>query len=103
MSRILALREEGQSIWYDYIERGMLLSGKLQSLINEGIAGVTSNPTIFQNAITGSDAYLSDLQALVTTDADVKGIYETLAIADIQTAADILRPVYDANDGQDGL
>lgn len=103
MSRILELRSEGQSIWYDYIERSMLFSGELQSLIDEGIAGVTSNPTIFQNAITGSDAYLNDLQALVATDVDAKGIYESLAIADIQTAADILRPVYDANDGQDGF
>lgn len=103
MSRILELRNEGQSIWYDYIERSMLLSGELKSLIDQGIAGVTSNPTIFQNAITGSEAYLSDLRKLVTTETDTKAIYESLAIADIQTAADILRSVYDANDGQDGF
>lgn len=103
MNRIRALREQGQSIWYDYIERGMLQSGELQQLIEDGIAGVTSNPTIFQNAISGSAAYGEDLAALVAAGNNAKAIYEALAIADIQTAADILRPVYEESDGQDGF
>ena len=103
MNRIQALHQAGQSIWFDYIERSMLASGKLQALVEEGVAGVTSNPSIFQSAITSSDAYLDQLQDLVTTDKDAKAIFEALAIADIQGATDVLRPVYNASDGQDGF
>lgn len=103
MNRIRALRELGQSIWYDYIERGMIRSGELQGLVEDGIAGVTSNPTIFQNAIAGSEAYSVDLQRLAAAGKDAKAIYEALAIADIQTAADVLRPVYEETDGEDGF
>lgn len=103
MNRIQDLYQLGQSIWFDYIERGMVRSGELQRLVDEGIAGVTSNPTIFQNAITRSDAYADDLRSLVTQTEDIKAIFETLAIADIQAAADVLRPVYDRQSGHDGF
>ncbi|MBW7882679.1 MAG: transaldolase [Caldilineaceae bacterium] len=103
MNRIQKLREMGQSIWLDYIERGMIASGELKLLVDTGIAGVTSNPTIFQQAISKSDAYKADLQRLARNDTDTKRIFETLAIADIKAAADVLRPVYDANGGQDGF
>ena len=102
-NQIQQLRKEGQSVWLDYIERGMVQSGELAGLVADGVAGVTSNPSIFQAAIAKSDAYAADLQALAESDADAKTIFETLAVADIQAAADILRPVYDANDGQDGF
>lgn len=103
MDRILALQEQGQSIWLDYIERGMLRSGELAELGGAGLRGVTSNPTIFQQAITKSAAYADDLQRLAHTDLDPKAVFEALAIADIQAAADVLRPIYDANQGRDGF
>ena len=102
MSRILQLREQGQSIWLDYIERSMIASGELQGLVDDGVAGVTSNPTIFQQAIAGSQAYRADLQRLAAEQRSAKEIFESLAIADIQAAADVLRPVYEDTQGRDG-
>ncbi len=102
MNRILTLQKAGQSIWLDYIERGMVQAGELQKLVDEGVTGVTSNPTIFQQAIAKSAAYRNDLQTLAASQASTKAIFETLAIADIQSAADVLRPVYDRTNRQDG-
>ncbi|MCX6049711.1 MAG: transaldolase [Chloroflexi bacterium] len=102
MNRIQALQEEGQSIWLDYIERGMVQSGELQRLVDEGVTGVTSNPTIFQQAISKSEAYRASLQQLVTGNLDTKAIFEQLAIADIQAAADVLQPVYQQTEKHDG-
>ena len=103
MNRILSLRILGQSIWLDFIERSMIQKGALQKLVDSGVAGVTSNPTIFQQAISKSDAYSHDLRRLAGATTDPKSIFEGLAIADIQAAADVLRPVYDAESGQDGF
>ncbi len=103
MNRILSLRILGQSIWLDFIERSMIQKGALQKLVDSGVAGVTSNPTIFQQAISQSDAYSHDLRRLAGTTTDPKSIFEGLAIADIQAAADVLRPVYDAESGHDGF
>jgi len=102
MSKIKELNQAGQSVWFDYIERSMVSSGELAEIVEEGITGVTSNPSIFQQAITGSEAYESDLQDLVAKTGDAKEIFEALAIADIQAAADVLRPIYDATDKSDG-
>lgn len=103
MNRIQQLSALGQSIWLDYIERRMVQSGELRDLVAQGVAGVTSNPTIFQQAIAKSDAYNDELTRLAGGEADAKTIFETLAIADIQAAADVLRPVYDAAQGHDGF
>ncbi len=103
MNRIQQLSQLGQSIWLDYIERSMVQSGELAGLVEQGVAGVTSNPTIFQQAIAKSDAYTEQLSGLAGGKADAKSIFETLAIADIQAATDVLRPVYDAAQGQDGF
>lgn len=103
MNRIQQLHRLGQSIWLDFIERSMIRTGKLQSLAEEGVAGVTSNPTIFQQAIAKSDAYNDDLHRLASTTADAKTIFEGLAIADIQAAADVMRSVFDVNQGHDGF
>jgi transaldolase len=103
MNRIQQLYSLGQSIWLDYIERGMVRSGELKALVEEGVAGVTSNPTIFQQAIGKSDAYKADLKKLVNGSLSDKDIFESLAVADIQAAADILRPVYDRSGGMDGF
>ena len=103
MNKIEQLHGLGQSIWLDYIERGMIHNGELQQLVADGLRGVTSNPTIFQQAISKSDAYKSDLQTLAKQESDPKTIFEQLAIADIQAACDILRPAYDAANGADGF
>ncbi len=93
----------GQSIWYDNIRRAMLVSGDLQKKIDEDdLRGVTSNPTIFEKAITGSTDYDEQMRLLITAGKSVKEIYEALVIDDIGRAADILKPVYDQTDGIDG-
>ena len=94
----------GQSVWLDYIRRDLLTSGELKRLIEEdGLRGMTSNPTIFEKAITGGTLYDDLLNSLKPrTDLDAKGRYEILAIRDIQDAADILRPVYDSSKRRDG-
>lgn len=103
MNRIETLRSQGQSIWLDYIERGMIAGGELAELVAAGIAGVTSNPAIFQSAIEGSRAYDDDLATLSRAGRDTKTIFEALAVQDIQDAADILRIAYDSANGADGF
>jgi transaldolase len=94
----------GQSVWLDYIRRDLLTGGELQRLIEEdGLRGMTSNPAIFEKAITGSTLYDDLLNSLrPRTDLDAKGRYEILAIRDIQDAADFLRPVYQSSKRRDG-
>lgn len=103
LNRLQQLNQAGQSIWFDYIERGMVQSGELAQLVADGVTGVTSNPTIFQQAITGSDAYAADVQKLVAKGEDAKGIFETLAVADIQAATEVLHPVYVQTQSTDGF
>ncbi len=98
-----ALREAGQSVWLDYIHRGILRSGELRRLMEEdGIAGVTSNPTIFERAISGSTDYDEALEALVKAGKSTDEIYDALIVEDIRGACDVLRPVFDATGGADG-
>lgn len=94
----------GQSVWLDYIRRHLLASGELARLIREdGLRGVTSNPSIFEKAIAGSTDYSDTLESLrKRNDLDAKGMYESLAIRDIQDAADVLRPVYEQTNRRDG-
>ncbi len=94
----------GQSVWLDYIRRDLLTSGELKRLIDEdGLRGMTSNPTIFEKAIAGGSLYDDLLNSLRSrTDLDAKGRYEILAIRDIQDAADFLRPVYQSSKRRDG-
>jgi transaldolase/glucose-6-phosphate isomerase len=102
MPKLHDLSKLGQSIWYDYIRRAFLTSRELGMLIEEGLRGVTSNPSIFEKAIAGSADYDKDLQNLVQARKSVDEIYEALALEDIRRAADLLRPVYDATNGRDG-
>jgi len=95
-------KKVGQSIWLDFIRRSHIESGELQTLIDDGLRGITSNPSIFEEAIAQSDDYDSALQELVKSGKSAHEIYETLAIDDIQRAADLLRPVYDESNGNDG-
>ena len=99
------LGEAGQSVWLDFIDRKILESGGLKRLVeDDGVKGVTSNPSIFEKAIGDSGDYDDRLGAFLSTaDAEVIDVFEHLAIADIQEAADLLRPVYDAGNGADGF
>ncbi|MCA9550333.1 MAG: bifunctional transaldolase/phosoglucose isomerase [Myxococcales bacterium] len=104
MNRIRALREHGQSVWYDYIQRDMIWTGALHRMVEEdGLAGVTSNPSIFEKAIGGSAAYAPAVKAVVAEGASAGEIFDALAVTDIQLACDVLRPVYDASGGKDGF
>jgi transaldolase / glucose-6-phosphate isomerase len=98
------LGKYGQSVWLDYIRRSLITSGELKRLIEQdGLGGVTSNPAIFEKAITGSTDYADALLELQKRkDLDAMGVYEILAIQDIQNAADTLRPVYDRTKKRDG-
>ena len=105
MNPLKELAEQGQSIWLDYIRRSLIRSGELKRLVEEdGIRGVTSNPTIFEKAIAGSTDYDEALRSMLAADRQIEvgKLYEPLAIEDIQMAADVLRPVYDATHGDDG-
>ncbi len=102
MNNIQALNQLGQSVWFDYIRRSFITSGKLQSWIDKGVSGVTSNPAIFEKAISGSDDYDRDLKRLARANLPLAEVYETLALEDIALAADTLRSVYDGSHGRDG-
>ena len=94
----------GQSVWLDYIRRQMIESGELKKLIDEdGLKGVTSNPSIFQKAIAGSTDYDEAIRNLVQAGKSVQQIYETLTVEDVGQAADVFRPLYDRVDGKDGF
>ncbi|MGI9107507.1 MAG: bifunctional transaldolase/phosoglucose isomerase [Pyrinomonadaceae bacterium] len=100
---LVEIMKTGQSIWYDNIRRAMLVSGDLAKKIEEDdLRGVTSNPTIFEKAITGSNDYDEQMRTLVQAGKNVSEIYEDLVVQDIGNAADILKPVYDKTDGIDG-
>lgn len=104
MNPLQELAAQGQSIWLDYIRRGMTRSGELARLVeHDGLRGMTSNPAIFQKSITGSDDYHDVLGELVgNPELEAKQIFERLAVVDVREAADVLRPVYDATDALDG-
>ncbi len=98
------LRQLGQSVWVDDLSRDMLSSGEFKRLIeNSCVSGVTSNPTIFDRAINGSDEYDDSIFSLALEGRTVPEIYEALIVEDIGRAADFLRPVYDGTGGADGF
>jgi transaldolase len=93
----------GQSIWLDYIRRDLITSGRLGRLIEEdGLRGMTSNPSIFEKAIAESHDYDADILAMAGGGKEAKEIYEALSQRDVQSAADEFRPLYDRTDGKDG-
>ncbi|KQO56974.1 transaldolase [Methylobacterium sp. Leaf86] len=96
--------EQGQAVWLDFVARGFIADGRLKKLVDEdGLRGVTSNPSIFEKAIGDSAEYDGALKEVMDAgDARVIDLYEGCAIADIQAAADVLRPVYEESDGADG-
>jgi transaldolase len=101
---LVELHAFGQSFWYDNIRRKFLHDGSLQRMIDEdGLRGMTSNPSIFQKAIAGSEDYDEQMQALVSQGEDTTGIYEALALDDIQAACDLFANLYAESGGGDGF
>jgi transaldolase len=102
-SRLHELSELGQSVWIDFLSRDLVRSGGLARLMREdAVVGVTSNPTIFQKAISAGDAYDEQLREVLKTERDPKEIFLQLAAEDIGDALDLLRPVWDEGSGKDG-
>jgi len=100
---LLQLKDQGQSVWYDNIDRSQLASGKFKKMLDEdGIVGVTANPTIFEKSISAGNAYDQQVSLFVQQGKNTNEIYEGLVITDIQTVADLLRPIYDSTEGKDG-
>lgn len=101
---LVRLGRLGQSPWYDFVTRELMASGRLTRLIHDdGLLGMTSNPTIFEKAVAGSGDYDADIARAAAAGADARGIFEALAVADVRTACDLFRPIYDATQGRDGL
>ena len=102
-SRLHELVEHGQSIWYDTLSRDLVHSGELKRMMDEdAVTGVTSNPTIFQKALSSGDSYDEDMKKLLTETDDPEQIFFSLALQDIRDACDVLKPAYDASNGVDG-
>jgi transaldolase len=98
------LNKLGQSVWQDYIRRSELDSGEFQKLIDQdGVSGITSNPSIFEKAITGGKEYDDSIRKYVGQGLSGPALFEHLAVEDIQKACDLLRPTYDSTKGQDGF
>jgi transaldolase len=97
------LARHGQSIWYDGLKRGLIRSGELARLVEDGVRGLTTNPAIYEKAIAGTGDYDADIEALGASGLDAEAIYEALAVQDLRAAADLMRPVWDATDGRDGF
>ncbi len=103
MGRIQDLHtEQGQSPWLDNLRRGWLHGGEMQQWIDRGVRGLTSNPSIFAKAMTDTDEYDADLRRLVGEGKSVTDAYWDLVVDDIQAATELLRPVFEASDGEDG-
>ena len=103
-NRLLSIQKFGQSIWLDFIQRKMIMSGNLKKLIDEdGIRGVTSNPQIFKEAIAEGEEYGADIRSLARKNKSKEEIYQTLTVDDIRQTADLFRPLYDSSDGSHGF
>jgi transaldolase len=102
-SRLHRLSALGQSVWIDYLSRRLIRQGELARLMREdAVVGVTSNPTIFQKAISEGDAYDEQLREVLAEEDDPKEVFLALAVKDVQDACDLLRPVWDEGRGKDG-
>src|SRR5579885_2789606 len=102
-SRLHELAERGQSVWFDTLSRELVHSGELERMMKgDAVTGVTSNPTIFQKALSTGDAYDEDMKKLLAETDDPEEIFFSLALQDIRDACDVLKPAYDASNGVDG-
>ena len=102
MSKLNELANVGQSVWLDFISRNLIKSGELKNLINDGLRGMTSNPTIFDKAIANSSDYDEDINAVAKAGLSIEDVYEKLALTDIGLAADEMIKVYNQTQGLDG-
>ena len=104
MNNIDILKQNNQSIWIDYISKEIIESGELQSLINKGVTGLTSNPSIFEKAISHSESYDADIKSLAKNNPSISSheVFEILSITDIKNAADLLLETYDSTQKLDG-
>ncbi len=102
-SKYSELADLGQSLWLDYIHRSLITSGKLKEMIAQGLRGITSNPTIFEKAISGSMDYDESLRTLAVRGKTADEIYLALVLKDIQDATDSFRPLYEKTGGADGF
>jgi transaldolase len=104
MGNLHKLGKLGQSIWYDNISRGVIQRGELKRMVDEGLLGVTSNPTIFEKAITSSTDYDDQIRDLVDANANIDAaeLIQRLMVKDIQMACDVMREVYDRTNSRDG-
>jgi transaldolase len=103
-NKIKSIHDFGQSIWLDFFDRKIMNSGELKKLINDdGVSGVTSNPSIFESAITSSSDYDEDIEVLSKKKISSEEIFFAFAVKDIQRAADIFKPTYEKKSGQDGF
>jgi transaldolase len=106
MNSLRQIEQLGQSVWLDYIRRDLMTTGKLQKVIEEdGVSGITSNPTIFAKAISGTSEYDSAIRQILhhSPELDSASIFEEIEVEDLRLAADALRPVYDRTNGNDGF
>src|ERR1700722_2089016 len=105
MNPLRSLQDHGQAVWLDFLSRGFIAKGGLKKLVDDdGLRGVTSNPSIFEHAIGQSDEYDDAVaRILQTRDRSAGEIFEQLEVEDIQHATDVLRPVFDATHGADGF
>jgi len=101
-TKLHTLADVGQSVWLDYIQRSLITSGGLQTYIDKGLRGITSNPSLFEKAIADSNEYDDQIQKLAVLGKSAEEIYEELTVEDARMAADVLRPVFDETDGNDG-
>src|SRR5439155_10746151 len=102
-SRLHELAARGQSVWFDTLSRDLVHTGELKRMMDEdAVVGVTSNPTIFQKALSSGNAYDDDMKKLLAATDDPSEIFFSLALPDIRDACDVLKPAYDGSDGIDG-
>jgi transaldolase len=102
-NQLQQLLEDGQSVWLDNVRRSMFASGELQRLIDQGLRGMTSNPTIFEKAIGAGTDYDEQLAGLIGSEKSADALFWDLAIADIQSACDAFAPLYASSRGNDGF
>jgi transaldolase/transaldolase/glucose-6-phosphate isomerase len=104
MNRVKSIHDLGQSIWLDFFDREIINNGKLQKLIDEdGLSGITSNPSIFEKAVTSSSDYDEDIRKMSDKQKNSEEIFFGFATSDIKRAADMLKPTYDKSNGTDGF
>lgn len=103
MTILAEVKKLGQQIWLDNLSRSLIQEGSLKAMLDQGVSGVTSNPAIFQKAFAGDALYTGEIESLKAQGQPAKAIYETLAVADVQAACDVCRPVYEASGGAAGF